>query len=85
MSLHFTINGERFWVDPFPDGYAWVSHTDEGQFCYPTQAEAQQEALDYVRIRDENERAAADLALEESVYGSYDDQVRREYNYQIRH
>ena len=58
MSLIFTVNNTKYWIDEFEGGFAWVSRDDEGLFCYPTQAEAMQSAIDYERLKIEMRRAA---------------------------
>jgi hypothetical protein len=72
-SLQFTINGEQFWIDEFDDGFAWKSNRSEGD-CFPTQAEAQQDAMRHVRERDAQERKADED-------DSYHNEVSKFFNY----
>lgn len=44
MTLQFTINNHNYWIDQFPDGFAWRTDGDEGA-AFATQCEAQQDAL----------------------------------------
>jgi hypothetical protein len=71
-TLRFTINGLRYWIDEFSDGYAWLTCADEGE-SFPTQAEAQQDALRHAHellVEEEQEREQE----RDNRYGSYEEQ-----------
>lgn len=55
--MKFNINGEEFIVDEFPEGWGWSSDKSEGDFFYPNACQAQQDAIDQVqnRLNEENQ------------------------------
>lgn len=83
MTLQFTINDVEFCIEEFDTGFAWVTENDQGK-CFPTEVEAQQDAIDYVRIRDENIAAAKAEAENDAKYGTPEEQWARDYREAVR-
>lgn len=84
--MQFTINHESFHCDRDENGeWVWISDTAECEGVFLSAWEAQQDAIHYVQNEIDDERVDAEQRESDRPYGSYDDQVRREYDYQIRH
>jgi hypothetical protein len=83
MEFKFTINNETFYIEEYEGGFAWVNDETQGD-GFPTIAEAQQNAMDYVRIRDENIAAAKAQAEDDAKYGTDEEQWARDYREAVR-
>ena len=44
--MKFEINGTKYHIDLFANGYAWVTDKAEALLAFPTELEAYQNALD---------------------------------------
>ena len=77
-SLQFTINGVKFWVDEFKDGFAWVSGELEGE-CFPTQLEAQQDAMNNEIEHIKATEARLEIEGDEREYGTHEQQAEAFY------
>lgn len=83
MTLQFTINDEQFYIEEYADGFAWVTAGDQGK-CFTTVTEAQQDAMDYVRICAANLSAAQAEAENDAKYGTAEEQWARDYREAVR-
>lgn len=84
MTIRFTINGTKYWIDEFHDGFAWLSCDDEGP-SFPTALEAQQDAIRNERMIRRDREAELAERLEDEMHGTYEQQRDSLYQYLIRH
>ena len=84
MQDTYTINGTEYWIDEFDAGWLWMSDDEESGIYYATHNEALQGAMDYVSQKEADEKYAEQEALDDKLYGTYDEQVTKTYNSMIR-
>lgn len=78
--MEFSLNGRTYWVNEFADGYAWRSEAREGIEGFRTAVEAQKDAIRYEQDRIDTLQREYQEARDRDRYGSYEQQMRRDYN-----
>lgn len=74
-----TINNTEFLFDEFEDGWGWSTKDTESNRCFETAAEAQQDAMRFVRDQEVDGREHAEQEVDEQRFGSYEQQVEAEW------
>lgn len=83
--MHFTINNTAFIIDHDEGQWYWASDYADSDSVFLTAYQAQQDAMRFMRAVIDDKRDSTVQVDEDAVYGSYEQQVSREYNHAIRH
>ena len=81
MQNIFYLNGTKFWLEEKSGGHGWRNaNGGSSVVAFLSNADAQQDAINHFRVQiaEENDR----LDFEERAY---EDQIRSEHDYKIRH
>lgn len=71
----FHLNNQKYWIDLFQNGYAWVNDYYESGSFFDSQFEAQKDALRHARDQRIDTEIAAEEAIDDAKYGTYEQQV----------
>jgi hypothetical protein len=74
-----TINGTEFLFDEFAGCWGWSTDTTESESFFETAADAQQDAMEYVREQIAEERDQRQQDADERRFGTERQQVEAEW------
>lgn len=84
--MEIQINSRAFIIDEFSENqWFWLCREADSTLFFESACHAMQNAIYYVQYDLDDKENKLASKIEDECFGSYEDQVRKEYDYAIRH